>query len=145
MGELILIRGAPGSGKSTLAKTFAYDIRVKGFAAVNIETDQYFIRPDGYYDFNPRLLGKAHAWAQERARVNIQYITDYKCDDGIIVSNTFTRLWEMKPYLDMAEEFGVPVTVYRCSGEYQNIHGVPDDKVRMMRERMEPFEGEIFV
>jgi hypothetical protein len=32
-----------------------------------------------------------------------------KIGDQIVVSNTFTQEWEMKPYFDMAEKYGYQV------------------------------------
>ena len=143
--KLILVRGAPGAGKSTHAEQLG-DTRLDECDAILIvEADDYFIRPDDVYDFNPKLIPDAHKWCQEKVRRNLDFCKREELPATIIVANTFTRLWEMQPYLDMAEEFGAAVEVHRCSGEYQNIHGVPDDKVRQMRERMEPFDGEVWV
>ena len=55
----------------------------------------------------------------------------------VVVSNTFTRLWEMKPYKDAARKLGVEVVERVMTGEWPNSHGVPADKVRQMRERFE--------
>lgn len=49
---MVCCRGLPGSGKSTVARTLA---------PVVTEADQFFVRPDGSYGFNPALLGRAHA------------------------------------------------------------------------------------
>ena len=143
MLKLVLIRGAPGSGKSTYAGLLADKELVQGRPVVQLEADMYFTRPDGVYDFNPKLLGNAHEWCQMRVRNNLKFCSDDEYPGTVIVANTFTRVWEMMPYLDMAKECEATVEVYRCTGEYQNIHGVPDDKVRQMRERMQPFEGEV--
>ena len=51
----------------------------------------------------------------------------------------------MKPYMDFAEENDIPVEVYRCTGEYQNVHGVPDDVVVAKRKQMEDVLNEEFV
>jgi hypothetical protein len=51
----------------------------------------------------------------------------------------------MKPYMDFAEENDIPVEIYRCTGEYQNVHGVPDDVVAAKRKQMEDVLNEEFV
>ena len=55
----------------------------------------------------------------------------------VIVSNTFATLKEMKPYVDFAEDNDIEVDVYRCIGEYQNVHNVPEEIVVAKRKQME--------
>jgi len=57
----------------------------------------------------------------------------------IAVSNTFTQEWEMKPYFELAEKYGytVFVTIIENYHNGKNIHGVPDDKLKQMRDRFE--------
>jgi adenylate kinase family enzyme len=59
--KLTLIRGLPGSGKSTIAR----DISYRDHCTVHCETDNYWIRHDGVYDFNKEYLKNAHAWCQQ--------------------------------------------------------------------------------
>lgn len=116
---ITLIRGLPGSGKSILAM----EMVANGDADCHFEADMYFEdRP-----FDSSLLDRAHEWCQ----------TWTKCahDAGyrVVVSNTFTRLWEMEPYFDLDPDARLIV----ATGEYQNIHGVPEEKIQQMRERWE--------
>ena len=46
--------------------------------------------------------------------------------------------WEIQPYLSIAPD----VLVVRFSGEFPNVHGVPEEKVQQMRDRMEDVQGE---
>lgn len=66
-------------------------------------------------------------------------------DKIVIVANTFATKKEMNPYLNFADENDIPVEVYRCTGEYQNVHGVPDDVVAAKRKQMEDVLNEEFV
>ena len=132
---LILVRGVPGSGKSTYAKTLV------DWYHYAIEADQYFVRIDGVYDFNPKLLKNAHDWCYNE-------VVDVLRNDPketVSVANTFTRVWEMQRYIDYAKANDIPFKVVRCIGRYQNVHGVPDEKVQEMLERFEDYEGEEFV
>jgi hypothetical protein len=52
---------------------------------------------------------------------------------------------ELKPYLDFAESNDIAVDIYRCTGTYQNVHGVPDDVVEAKRNQMELLENETII
>lgn len=123
---LILIRGLPGSGKSTLAKQLVRHSRNKHF-----EADQYFVDEHGVYRFIPSELKAAHGWcmdAAERALFHDPSIT-------VVVSNTFSREWEVVPYVQIAKATGHDCYVAECNGHHQSIHGVPHDAIDRMRGR----------
>lgn len=134
MSSMTLIRGVPGSGKTTHAHSLARGMK----HPYHVEADMYFEDEDGNYNFSPILLSHAHKWCQERAREM------YEAGYDVIVSNTFTRRWEMEPYFQMA---GGPENcrIYRCMGRFYNIHGVPEKAINRMLDRFEPHEGEIHV
>ena len=118
--RLFLIRGVPGSGKTTYAKNLGI--------SDHFEADMWFEQNGGY---DPAKIKQAHEWCQKQA-------IDAMCAGrDVVVSNTFTRLWEMKPYKDAARRLGVKVIEKVMTGEWGNVHGVPAEKVLQMRERFE--------
>jgi predicted kinase len=121
--QLLLIRGLPGSGKTTFADQLL-DRR-------HFETDMYFTNNEGIYKWDGSQLGRAHKWCQDSTR---QYLAQ---GDYIVVSNTFTKKWEMQPYFDMAKELGVSIEVVEMTGQYGNIHGVSEEHIKKMRDRWE--------
>lgn len=127
--QLILIRGVPGSGKSTLAKKLVHELPCN--VVLNIEADAFFIDNQGNYKFDPTRIKDAHSWCQAETEHALKH------GASVIVSNTFTQLWEMQPYFEMAEKYGAEVVVYLCQGNFKNVHGVPDAKVKQMRDRFE--------
>jgi predicted kinase len=121
--ELVLIRGLPGSGKTTMATR-----DFPGYA--HFEADQFFECTDGY-KFDASKLGDAHAWCQKTTKHILTM------GQSVVVSNTFTQHWEMKPYLDMAKDLNVPVRILVATGNYTSVHGVPEAAIAAMRRRWE--------
>ena len=124
MKTLYLLRGIPGAGKSTLAETMV---------GHRFETDQYFM--DGTeYKFDASKLKEAHKWCQES--VEVCMTTSF---NDIIVSNTFTQEWEMKPYLDMAKKHGYRVVSLIVENRHggKSTHYVPEETINKMKDRFE--------
>lgn len=117
--EIVIIRGIPGSGKSTLAKETYPDHLL-------CEADQFFY-VDGEYKYDSNKIKDAHSFCYKKAKSALEN----GCN--VVVANTFTRMWEMKKYIDL----GYPCTIVEATGSYKNIHGVPDDVVNAMRARFE--------
>ncbi|XP_053564433.1 NEDD4-binding protein 2-like 2 [Bombina bombina] len=134
--KLVLLRGVPGSGKTTLARVLL-NVSPNGIV---YSTDDYFCQREGY-TYDVKLLGDAHLWNQDRARKAM--------DEGrspVIIDNTNTQSWEMKPYVQMAVERGYlveflePDTWWKLNPlelEKRNKHGVPRDKISQMLDRYE--------
>jgi predicted kinase len=128
MKTLILIRGLPGSGKSTLARA----MREACAATAHWETDMYFTE-DGEYRFDASKLSEAHEWCQEAVSECLGSYTF----NTVIVSNTFTKWWEMEPYFEIAKHYGAQVLILECKNQYGSIHGVPQKTIDAMRSRWE--------
>lgn len=126
--ELYIVRGLPGSGKSTFAKTLVK----KDYC--HKEADMFFVDRDGNYNFNPSQIKDAHKWCQDE----IEFVMKYD-HSPLVVSNTFTQEWEMKPYFELAEKYGYKVFSIVVENRHggTNVHGVPADKLEQMKERFE--------
>lgn len=122
--QLVLIRGLPGSGKSTLARAFA-DVGYQHY-----EADQFFIE-NGEYRYQPNRIRDAHQWCQARTREALRE------GRSVVVANTFTRVAELHPYLNLARD----ISIVHATGAWPNVHGVPPDAMRRMADRWEPFAG----
>jgi predicted kinase len=132
-GILFLVRGLPGSGKSTFSTHIWNEYAV-------CEADKFFYDKEGNYNFDPSKLKDAHAWCKNEVetrmkdhQINQQYYPE------IAVSNTFTQEWEMKDYYELAEKYGYKVVSLIVENRHggKNVHGVPDDKLEIMKNRFE--------
>ena len=127
--EVFLLRGLPGSGKSTLANQLGGSL---------VEADKYFMEY-GEYKFDASKLKEAHAWCRNQVKEWME-TNDRGFDvPRIVVSNTFTQEWEMKPYYDLAKEYGYIVFSLIVENRHggQNVHNVPEEVIDRMRTRFE--------
>ncbi|KFP88237.1 NEDD4-binding protein 2-like 2, partial [Acanthisitta chloris] len=133
---LILLRGLPGSGKSTLARI----LLGQSSDGIVFSTDDYFRQQDGY-TYNAAQLGDAHEWNQKRAKQAMEH-----GKSPVIIDNTNTQAWEMKPYVEVALEKGYRVEFHEPDTwwkfdpeelEKRNKHGVTREKIAQMLERYE--------
>ena len=130
---LTLLRGVPGSGKSTFAKMITNDYSI-------CEADQFFYDKEGNYNFDPTRLSAAHEWCRFHVetrmkdnQVNPQFYPN------IVVSNTFTKEWEMSEYFDLAKKYGYKVFTLIIENRHGGVnqHGVPEEKIQQMKNRFE--------
>ena len=132
---LYIVRGIPGSGKSTFAeKLVGHDLLV-------CEADKYFIdKETGEYKFDVSKIKDAHKSCQDRVET---YMKDSLLNDQfyreIAVSNTFTQEWEMEIYFKLAEQYGYTVFTVIVENRHGGVnqHGVPEDKIEVMKNRFE--------
>ena len=130
---MFFLRGAPGSGKSTMAE------RIRGCGgALIFETDNFFVDSVNRHDyhFDASLLGIAHNWNQGEV---IRACRDYPTVP-VIVANTFCRLREYEPYLEIAKVFKRKVYIITLYTEHDNIHNVPAEVVERRRAKLEDFD-----
>lgn len=127
MATLTLVRGLPGAGKSTYAKKLTALAPVRHF-----EADMFFERHPNGYKFNFQLLEAAHQWCYSSAVRALWY------GDDVVVSNTFTQMWEMIQYFEIPLIVNnVHIQVVEMRTQFQNIHGLPEANMEKMRARWE--------
>lgn len=141
MTTLTIIRGLPGSGKSTLAERLVeenYDDKL-GYGPDWWEADLFFEQTyGGGYRFDPKRLSDAHQWCYSNTLKSLR--------DGVdtIVSNTFTRVWEMQRYLDLVKIVpDLKIKIIEVKTQYESIHGVPSEKTRQMALRWESIPQDV--
>lgn len=137
MSNCIILRGLPGSGKDTVAEAI-----VSGGVGDGVicSADDFFYEA-GVYRFDKSKLGQAHEACFEHFKFMV---------DGnrklVIVANTNTTRAEFKCYSDYAKEKGYMVTILTVETTLtdeelakRNVHGVPVETIKRMRERMNAF------
>jgi hypothetical protein len=137
VGNLLLVRGLPGKGKSTFGELLGF---MGGGSIRHLEADQFFCI-SGQYRFDPTRLHHAHQWCQDETEFSMTQRVPM-----IVVTNTFTRNWEMKPYIELAKKYFYRYTVVTVESGHspsglagRNIHGVPQEAIEKMAARWEQF------
>lgn len=123
MKKLYIISGHTGSGKTTYAKSLGLKY--------HFEADDWFINEKGEYVFDPKHLEMAHG------NCICNTIKAMQTGEDIVVANTFTRKWERQPYYELAEKYGYEVEFKIMTGDYPNVHNVPDFVVQRQKDRFE--------
>jgi predicted kinase len=136
---LYIVRGVPGSGKTTHALNATAQLEEEGHDVSVFEAD-YFMASNGKYKFDSNKLAFAHMMCQRC--VNTSMIDGI---ERIFVANTFVKRWEADVYYSLAKVWGYKVVVHRMDNSYDNVHGVPQDKVNIMKANMESYPDEIWI
>jgi predicted kinase len=126
-----IFRGPPGGGKSTSAKRMFP-------GTLLLENDMFLISDDQY------------KWSKERVRAGIDLcmkMTEMALENNsdVVVANTFTKRRFIAAYEKLALKYGAKFEVYRCTGNYQNVHGLNDEMVASFKNAMEDWIGEIIL
>ena len=124
---LYIIRGLPGSGKSTLANKLA--------PSASCEADDYFTSQGGEYNFDASKIQIAYKVCEQQVEQHM--IVD---QEFIAVANTFSQMWEMTRYFELADQYGYTVNVIECKNNFGSTHDVPEHAIDHMTKRWENFD-----
>lgn len=106
----------------------------------HVEADMWFVRENDEYRFDPLELQNAHLWCRLTAEKAI------RGGYSVVISNTFTRRNEIKPYIEMALRYKVPLEIIETSTDWcrdpfecerRNVHGLSIDTIRKQLARWE--------
>jgi predicted kinase len=129
--RIVVLIGMPGSGKGFYAKSLVGD-------KIILSADDYFTDKNGNYNWTPE---KAHLGHEDCLRKFIYHITYYNSelsDFALVVDNTNLRLWDVSPYIRIAQAYGfVPQVKFMDTdielAKSRNTHGVPDEVYERMQ------------
>ncbi len=129
---LYLYRGISGSGKSTAASALAFDLQCQ-----YVEADMFHMTKDGY-DWSQDNLSRGHQWCLlETERL-------HRLFGDVVVSNTFTMVREIIPFLDLTERLETDIMICEPNTEWcknaalcweRNVHKVPLEIVERQLQR----------
>ena len=130
MNTLVIMRGIPGSGKSSCC-----------LLGPKYGGDDYFMLTPNLYHFDQEQLGAAHRWTQWRVAAACQ-----RGMSTIYADNTNTTWKEIKPYIEIAQEFCYKVVFKTPETSWafdvdtcylKNTHRVPKDVIQKMYDRFQ--------
>ena len=132
IGDIILLRGLPGSGKTTLGSAILKCL-ISDTPDV-LSADDFFTDENGNYNFDSSKIKEAHNHCQLRCAEKMKNQIS-----RIVLANTFTQEWEMKPYYEMAERYNYRIHSVIVENRHNNVnvHGVPEEKVKEMKKRFQ--------
>ncbi|EOQ97066.1 AAA domain protein [Leptospira wolbachii serovar Codice str. CDC] len=124
---LLALRGIPGSGKTTLAKTLSLSNGAPIFSI-----DSYFENELGEYTFEFQKNHIAYKECESKTKEALEEGIPF-----VIVDNTFTLDWELKPYERLANEFGYLFFVVTVENRHggKNIHQIPEEQIEKMKAK----------
>ena len=139
--NIILVRGVSGAGKSTIGEMFD-----DGATTRILSTDDLFY-VDGEYNFDPSKLAEYHQAIIDKVEsLMVEYdwkIMDHDYSwfpiDRIVVCNTFTQMWEMEPYFNLAKKYDwcIHTIIVENRHDSDSIHKVPADTILQQKDRFE--------
>lgn len=104
--KVVIMSGISGSGKSTYAEKILTETE-----GIKVSADHYFINR-GEYQFQPHLLGQAHADCFRRFIDYCQSVVNTPMSNStLVVDNTNLSVEEISPYVLAAQAFDIAVVV----------------------------------
>ncbi len=124
---LLLLRGIPGSGKSTFANQIA-----KTNGAPIFSIDSYFENEKGEYHFDYSKNHLAYKECESKTKEALEQGIPF-----VIVDNTFTLEWELKPYQDLAKSLGYLCFIVTVENRHggKNVHQIPEEQIEKMKTK----------
>lgn len=137
---LILVRGLSGSGKTTLADIIVGAKDPEGERRIALSADDFFTDEQGNYTFVYEQLTAAHDWCKTETEACVA-----EGYDVVVVHNTFTRAWELNPYIEIAYRHQYRLQVVNLFDGGLNdaqlagrcIHRIPIGSIAAQRKRWE--------
>lgn len=94
---------------------------------------------DGKYEWTKDTVKDAIAWCTDMVDACLGAGMD------VCVANTFTKMRFVMAYEKIALRNNAKFEVYRCQGDFKNVHGLSPKMVESFKNAMEDWPGEILV
>lgn len=138
-----IYRGVAGAGKSTLIRQWLEQDKLDRTKARVFSADHYRLDPvTRAYVFDAKNPGLAHAkcfFDYLRCLARNSASGDYYSPDWIIIDNTNCRAYEIAPYVQAANAYGLSheIVTVLCDpavAAARNVHGVPAATIWAMHQ-----------
>lgn len=126
---LYILRGVSGAGKTTFAKTLELALP----NCVSRCADDFFYDEDGNYEWCASDISKAHQWCKTGVMLAMHGNVE-----NIVVHNTNTSEKEIKPYIELAEEYNYKIVSLVLENRHgnSNVHNVPEQTLVKQEQRL---------
>lgn len=133
--EVLVMMGVQGSGKDYFIEN---NMPRPNLVA---SSDDFFLKGKEY-NFDPMLLGKAHAACFRRAVTFMREWEDVTSHGTLVINNTNSSIAEIAPYMAAAGAYGASASILCLRidprvAAARNVHGVHVLKVAQMAEAIE--------
>lgn len=122
---MYIVRGLSGSGKSTIAQHLS-----NSTGAEVCEADDYFVTSSGEYDWDESKLKQAHDRCYNKVLANLEQGKD------VIISNTSLVERELKPYLNLAKQYGYNVQTLLVQSLFKSTHDVAHSTMLKQKQKL---------
>ena len=131
--KIYIMRGLPGCGKSTwISKT-----KIAGDLICSAD---HIHMIDGIYKYDPVKAADGHRICLREYNRAVSGV-DFPYTNCVFVDNTNTSIFEIAPYVQLAEAYQIPYEIifFPCSIEtsiQRNVHNVPVGTILEMNRRL---------
>lgn len=126
---LYFFRGWPGSGKSTLAKEY----QQKGLFTHYYENDMFLYDENDTYVWSKERLAEAIKLTRQHVLAELQK------GKSVGLCSVASHKATVVEWLKICKEHGWWLEVIDCNGDFENIHQVPKDKVKALKNNFQPW------
>jgi len=134
---VIIMQGISGAGKDTVIEAVEVHPALKDGIDITFSADHGMYNK-GIYCFDPKKLDDCHGSC---LRQYVLWLSEYKMDQTVVISNTNCTLMAITQYVNLAIAFGheYEIVTVMCNPQVafkRNVHGTPQNVIMKQHVRL---------